>query len=167
MWGVLGQVLQPALGLACAVPAIRYAPEPVALPVGLPPMPASSQQQIDEAMNSLNKTRWVKTPIKERVQLLDRCMWNVIGKAKEFAELSVKAKGSYGQGLGEELLCILPVVISFKDYVFALREGGQRKPLSIRKAPGTDQLVAKVTSMGISYWDVPSFVDRPHRRGLD
>ncbi len=38
-----------------------------------------------------------------RAEVLESAMWNLIKAVPQFAEASVAVKGSYGQGLGEEM----------------------------------------------------------------
>ncbi len=103
VWGVLAAVLQPVLGLASSIQAIKIKPKPAVLPVGLAPHPASTREQVEAAIQQLDPQSWVTAPASKRAALLDRCMHNLVDAAPEVARLSVQAKGAYGAGLGEEM----------------------------------------------------------------
>ncbi len=47
----------------------------------------------------------------------------------------MKAKGSWGGGLAEELVCWVPVVSGLREYAEALEAGEKLKPVAARQLP--------------------------------
>lgn len=60
----------------------------------------------------------------------------------------MQAKGSYGSGLGDELLTWVPIVGALREYADALRADAQPKPLSIRQTR-SGQYVVDVFPSGL------------------
>jgi hypothetical protein len=102
VWGVVGAVLNPALSTLSHLP-LKYKPQPVVMPKGVPAQPETSRADIDAALERLQPVAWVARTPASRAALTEQCMWRLIHVSKKMAELAVQAKGSYGQGLGEEL----------------------------------------------------------------
>lgn len=59
----------------------------------------------------------------------------------------VAAKGSYGNGLGEERALLCPVVAAIREYAETLEAGGQAKPRKLYQRPD-GQHVAEVVPQG-------------------
>ncbi len=66
---------------------------------------------------------------------------------KEAAEVAAKAHGSYGSGIGEELLSWLPVISGLREFAESLEAGGQLRPNNI-KVRHDGQLVVDVFPLG-------------------
>lgn len=94
-----------------------------------------------------HKAIWAATPPKQRAQLLRACLRTTLTTYKEAAEVACKAHGSYGNGIGEELLSWMPVVTGIREFAESLEAGGQLRPHSIRTR--TDgQLVVDAFPLG-------------------
>ena len=59
----------------------------------------------------------------------------------------VKAKGSYGNGLGEERTLLITPVVALREYAEALESGGQPKPRKLYQR-SNGQYVAEVLPQG-------------------
>jgi hypothetical protein len=81
----------------------KYRPEVPEMPTGHQAMPPSSREDVDVALSHLEPEAWQQTTNAQRVQLLQRSMDSCLQMSSKFAEYGVKAHGSYGQGLGEEM----------------------------------------------------------------
>jgi acyl-CoA reductase-like NAD-dependent aldehyde dehydrogenase len=102
----VGNGLQPILGAASvALRPIRAPVKPVQLPQKVAPIPPTSLDDIDAAVQrlELKKAEWVALPASARADLLEECIQIGLEEAPALAATSVKTKGSYGSGLGEEL----------------------------------------------------------------
>jgi hypothetical protein len=60
---------------------------------------------------------------------------------EDAAQLMAKAKGQYGNGLGEERSLLITPVVALREYAEALEAGGQPKPKKIYKRPDGQSVV--------------------------
>lgn len=66
---------------------------------------------------------------------------------EDAAALMVKAKGSYGNGLGEERTLLITPIVGLREYAESLEDGGQPKPRRLHQRPD-GQYVAEVLPQG-------------------
>ena len=66
---------------------------------------------------------------------------------EDAAALMVKAKGSYGNGLGEERTLLITPIVGLREYAESLEAGGQPKPRRLHQRPD-GQYVAEVLPQG-------------------
>lgn len=73
---------------------------------GFEPIPPTSEADLDAAISALQTKapEWAATPPAGRAALLRACLPTVLAVAEEAAAAATAAKGSYGQGIGEELV---------------------------------------------------------------
>lgn len=151
MLRIIGGVQQPVLGLAERLLSKRKPPvTPVRLPKGFDPVPPTSEAQLDATIAALQSkaSEWVGTSPKDRAKLLRACLTTTLEVAKEAAAASTDAKGSYGQGIGEELVVWVPVVSGLREYAETLEAGGSPKPNGLRRR-ADGQVVVDVFPIGV------------------
>lgn len=152
MWRLLGAANAPVLGAA------EYAlsgAKPQAKPVALPKAPAAREAtpcpELDQILHKLESSQqaWAQCADRERAQLLRSCLKTTLDTYQEACKVSVDAKGSFGAGLGEEMLGWVPVLGGLRELAEALEAGGAPPPASLRVHPTTGQQIADVFPMGI------------------
>lgn len=148
-WTGTGNLLQPVLGAVNSIGGIRRSPLPVELPQVVTPHEPTPIADVDEIVHHLdgNKTYWIEITAEERSEYIRRCIPETIEASKMSAELAVKAKGSYGSGIGEEWFSVMPIVTALKEYEKGLKANGQLKPKRVYTRPNGQQ-VAEVFPMG-------------------
>lgn len=99
--------------------------------------------QIIESLDK-RKAAWVAVDCSHRAAMLRECMHRTIQFSKEASAAAVRAKGSYGSGLGEEWMNFIPVVFGFKEYADSMESRGEQKPLFFKERPD-GQYVATVS----------------------
>lgn len=102
-----------------------------------------------QALDKLHswKEKWLKVSCFERSMLLRECLQRANVLAQGMAEVTGQAKGSYGSGIGEEYMNILPLMFGLKEYIKAMDANGQPQPRRITQRPN-GQHVAKVRGQG-------------------
>lgn len=63
------------------------------------------------------------------------------------AKLMAQAKGTYGNGLGDERLLLASIALSIREYAETLEAGGQPTPNKVYQRPN-GQYVAEVVPRG-------------------
>lgn len=117
-------------------------------PASPPAVPATSLEDVDAEIGRLHakKDEWLMVTKDARVRLLERCIKATVAVAERWAEVGALVKGLAPTDVlaGEEWVAgIMPTVRNTRLLIEALREGGQRKPPLVRKAPN-GQWVARV-----------------------
>jgi acyl-CoA reductase-like NAD-dependent aldehyde dehydrogenase len=115
-----------------------------------PSVPATSREDIDEALKRLsqNKTAWGKLPIKERLRFLQKCLDRTAVLAQKWGDAVSRATGIdpshplSGDGM---LSAPYPVMRNLRQLIRALEAGGQPRPMKWMKKNGQD--VARVYPM--------------------
>ncbi|GFR42934.1 hypothetical protein Agub_g3832, partial [Astrephomene gubernaculifera] len=156
-WTIAGKILQPVFGtLDRFVPSAP--PKPIQLPRRVTPMPPTPPLFIEAIIERLDarKEAWIKMPCSERADLLRECMTCMMKVEEELARVSTRAKGSYGVGIGEERMALLPIMLGLGEYVAALRAGGCPPPVGVRRRRD-GQLVAQVLPAGPMGLLLPNF----------
>ncbi len=74
-------------------------------------------------------------------------MLRTLQASEPAAELMVKDKGSYGNGLGEERMLLITVVVGLREFAESLEAGGQPKPGRLYQRPD-GQTVVQVLPQG-------------------
>ncbi|KAL4444976.1 hypothetical protein ABPG77_004026 [Micractinium sp. CCAP 211/92] len=150
MLRALGTAQQPLLGVAQGLlKGWRPQPSPVQLPQGFTPQPPTSEAQLDSILAALQAKsgEWAATPPAGRAALLRACLPTTLAVAPEAAAAGAAAKGSYGQGIGEELVVWVPVVTGLREYAEALEAGGAPRHGGTSARP-SGQLVVDAFPLG-------------------
>ena len=82
--------------------------------VGFEPIPPTSEAQLDATVAALQSkaAEWVGTSPQGRAALLRACLSTTLAVAEEAAAAGTDAKGSWGQGVGEELVVWVSLVVA-------------------------------------------------------
>ncbi|KAL4447993.1 hypothetical protein ABPG75_005212 [Micractinium tetrahymenae] len=150
MMRALGTAQQPLLGIAQTLFRSHGPPSPVQLPQGFTPQPPTSEAQLDAVVAALQAKagEWVAMPPARRAALLRACLPTTVAVAPEAAAAGTAAKGSWGQGIGEELVVWVPVVTGLREYAEALEAGGAPRHGGLRARP-SGQLVVDAFPLGV------------------
>ncbi|KAG1656430.1 hypothetical protein FOA52_009645 [Chlamydomonas sp. UWO 241] len=151
----IGAALQPVLGAVASIPGLRKHPIPVLPPRPFPQQPDDSTADLDAAVSRLKgrADAWVATSPSERVAMLTDCLDAFGAVAPCLAGDCVRAKGSYGNGSGEELCGCLTISMGLRSYMDALSAGAKPLPMATRKSGNGQtvaQIVAQVFPQGLS-----------------
>lgn len=141
---LVGGLQQPLLGAAEALLAPwRKPPAPVVLPCGFEPMPATPKKELERILTALRQRApaWAKTSPADRARLLRACLDTTLQVCEEAAQAATQAKGSWGFGIGEDLLAWVPVVSALREYAEACEAGGQPRPHGVRRRPDGQAVV--------------------------
>jgi acyl-CoA reductase-like NAD-dependent aldehyde dehydrogenase len=146
----LGNANQPLLAVAERLFS-RYKPafKPEIPAVAFEPIPRTPN--IDQIVAALhrNAQTWADLKPEFRAALLRECIKTTMEVAEEAATAATAHKGSFGGGIGEELLSFVPIVSALREYAEALEAGGAGTPHRVYQRPGNGQWVADVFPVGI------------------
>lgn len=92
---------------------------------------------------------WRKKSRKEKAKVLRQCCTSLTDMAEELASLSTEHKGTYGQGIGEEYLGVIPIASYLLEVSESLESDGYMKPYKIRASPDQTQWIVDVFPTGI------------------
>ena len=105
-------------------------------------LPATSTEEIDNALNRLNKSKetWLDVSAEKRVVLLQECLKDLMTLSEEWIGQSSKVKaGKKGSaGEGEEWIGLAVVVRGIQMMVEALKANGQPKIKARKRADGQE-----------------------------
>lgn len=117
-------------------------------PQGIQP---TSTKEIQDILVRLDgqAIEWRRKSKKEKASYLRQCSTSLTEMADELASLSTKHKGTYGQGIGEEYLGVIPVASYLLEMSESLESDGYTKPYKIRASPDQTQWIVDVFPTGI------------------
>lgn len=146
-----GSLQQPLLGIAeHAFSRYKPSPKPETPAEGFDVIPPTSKHEMDKILQKLDNqaSDWAaKSPL-QRAKLLRHCIDTTLEIAEEAASIAAKTKGSYGSGIGEELLTFVPIISAIREYAESLEAGGTPRTRLSRHST-TGQWIADVFPSGL------------------
>ena len=109
-------------------------------------------EEIDRKLMALdsNATKWRNMPREEKASLFRKCVQLFIQYGEDIAILSTRHKGSYGQGIGEEYLCLVPIVTYLSEVAECFEKRAYPNPYSTRRSSDGTQWIVDVCPVGMS-----------------
>jgi len=114
------------------------------------PFKPTTSEELEHILKKLDvrAVEWREKPRKEKSTLLRECIDTIIDIAEEIARTSTEYKGTYGQGFGEELLCVVPLVSALREFAESLEAPSFPKAYSIKRSVNPSQWIVDVFPMG-------------------
>ena len=110
------------------------------------------EAEIDHKLAELDlrATVWRNMSRKQKSILFRRCVENFVEYGEEIAILSTRHKGSYESGVGEEYLCIVPIVTYLNEVAACFGSNKYPDPYSVKRSSDGTQWIVDVCPVGMS-----------------